>query len=69
MPGGDDSTMRSWEAIADDWVMHADSSDYQNVFWFRACCRCLATSADDGCSISGAGKGGTPANWPAAALA
>ncbi len=32
MPGGDDSTMRSWEAIADDWVMHADSSDYQNVF-------------------------------------
>jgi ubiquinone/menaquinone biosynthesis C-methylase UbiE len=24
--------MRSWEAIADDWVIHADSSDYQNVF-------------------------------------
>src|SRR6185369_10278792 len=32
MPGGDDSSMRSWDAIADDWVMHADSSDYQNVF-------------------------------------
>ena len=32
MPGGDDSTTRSWDAIADDWVRHADSSDYQNVF-------------------------------------
>jgi ubiquinone/menaquinone biosynthesis C-methylase UbiE len=32
MPGGDDSTTPSWDAIADDWVMHADSSDYQNLF-------------------------------------
>ena len=31
MPG-DDSTTRSWDAIADDWVTHADSSDYQNLF-------------------------------------
>jgi ubiquinone/menaquinone biosynthesis C-methylase UbiE len=32
MPGSDDSTTGSWDAIADDWVKHADSSDYQNVF-------------------------------------
>src|SRR6185295_9499379 len=29
---GDDSTTRSWDTIADDWVTHADSSDYQNLF-------------------------------------
>ena len=28
----DDSSTRSWEAAADDWVSHADSSDYQNLF-------------------------------------
>jgi SAM-dependent methyltransferase len=28
----DDSSTRSWEAAADDWVAHADASDYQNFF-------------------------------------
>jgi len=28
----DDTSTRSWEAAADDWVSHADSSDYQNLF-------------------------------------
>jgi 2-polyprenyl-3-methyl-5-hydroxy-6-metoxy-1,4-benzoquinol methylase len=28
----DDSSTRSWEAAADDWVAHADASDYQNLF-------------------------------------
>jgi ubiquinone/menaquinone biosynthesis C-methylase UbiE len=32
MTGRDDSSTRSWDAIADDWAVHADSSDYQNVF-------------------------------------
>ena len=28
----DDSSTRSWDAAADDWVAHADTSDYQNFF-------------------------------------
>jgi ubiquinone/menaquinone biosynthesis C-methylase UbiE len=28
----DDSSTRSWDAAADDWVAHADASDYQNFF-------------------------------------
>jgi ubiquinone/menaquinone biosynthesis C-methylase UbiE len=28
----DDSSTRSWDAAADDWVAHADASDYQNLF-------------------------------------
>ncbi len=27
-----DSSTRSWDAAADDWVAHADTSDYQNHF-------------------------------------
>jgi len=32
MSDHDDSSTRSWEAAADDWVSHADASDYQNLF-------------------------------------
>lgn len=32
MPDHDDSSTRSWDAAADDWVAHADTSDYQNSF-------------------------------------
>ena len=28
----DDSSTRSWDAAADDWVAHADTSDFQNHF-------------------------------------
>ena len=28
----DDSSTRSWDAIADDWIAHADANDYRNVF-------------------------------------
>src|SRR3954452_23404971 len=28
----DDSSTRSWDAAANDWVAHADTSDYQNLF-------------------------------------
>jgi ubiquinone/menaquinone biosynthesis C-methylase UbiE len=27
-----DSSTRSWDAAADDWIAHADTSDYQNLF-------------------------------------
>jgi 2-polyprenyl-3-methyl-5-hydroxy-6-metoxy-1,4-benzoquinol methylase len=29
-----DSSTRSWEQIADDWVAHADTNDYRNLFLF-----------------------------------
>jgi 2-polyprenyl-3-methyl-5-hydroxy-6-metoxy-1,4-benzoquinol methylase len=32
MSHADDSSTRSWDAAADDWVAHADVSDYQNLF-------------------------------------
>jgi SAM-dependent methyltransferase len=28
----DDSSTRSWDAIADDWVAHADANDYRNLY-------------------------------------
>jgi 2-polyprenyl-3-methyl-5-hydroxy-6-metoxy-1,4-benzoquinol methylase len=30
----DDSSTRSWNNIADDWVAHADTNDYRNLFLF-----------------------------------
>ncbi|HZF11603.1 MAG TPA: class I SAM-dependent methyltransferase [Thermoanaerobaculia bacterium] len=32
MPTRDDSSTRSWDGIADDWVAHADTNDYRNDF-------------------------------------
>lgn len=32
MPSCDDSSTRSWEGIAEDWVAHADTNDYRNHF-------------------------------------
>lgn len=28
----DDSSTRSWNTIADEWVAHADANDYRNLF-------------------------------------
>src|SRR3989442_15734626 len=30
MPRQDDTSIRSWDAVADDWVSHADENDYRN---------------------------------------
>jgi ubiquinone/menaquinone biosynthesis C-methylase UbiE len=32
MPNREDSSTRSWDGAAEDWVAHADASDYQNLF-------------------------------------
>src|SRR5207249_10717636 len=32
MPEQDDTSIQSWEAVADDWVSHADHNDYRNYF-------------------------------------
>src|SRR6266550_1173373 len=28
----DDTSTRSWDSIADDWVAHADTNDYRNFY-------------------------------------
>ena len=28
----EDSSTRSWNAVADDWVAHADTNDYRNHY-------------------------------------
>jgi hypothetical protein len=28
----DDNSTKSWDAIADDWTIHADNNDYKNIF-------------------------------------
>ncbi len=32
MPVQDDSSTRSWQSLADEWVAHADTNDYRNHF-------------------------------------
>jgi ubiquinone/menaquinone biosynthesis C-methylase UbiE len=32
MSDRDDSSIRSWNAIADDWIAHADANDYRNHY-------------------------------------
>lgn len=32
MPNREDSSTRSWNAIADDWAAHAETNDYRNLF-------------------------------------
>ena len=32
MPVQDDSSTRSWDAVADEWISHADTNDYRNAF-------------------------------------
>jgi len=32
MEQDDDSSTRSWDRVADDWIAHADTNDYRNHF-------------------------------------
>src|SRR5262245_43656181 len=32
MPDRDDTSTRSWNAIADEWISHADTNDYRNHY-------------------------------------
>src|SRR5213594_1197728 len=32
MPNLDDTSTRSWNAIADEWIAHADTNDYRNHY-------------------------------------
>ena len=58
MPHPDDSSTRSWDAAADDWVAHADQNDYRNLYLMP---RMLAMLGDvSGLNILdlGCGEGG-----------
>jgi 2-polyprenyl-3-methyl-5-hydroxy-6-metoxy-1,4-benzoquinol methylase len=46
----DDSSTRSWDSIADDWVAHADANDYRNHYLMP---RMLAVRGDLGCGEGG----------------
>src|SRR5215210_462191 len=37
----EDSSTRSWDGIADEWVAHADTNDYRNVVLFPLTFRML----------------------------
>ena len=32
MPDRDDTSTRTWNRIADDWIAHADTNDYRNQY-------------------------------------
>jgi ubiquinone/menaquinone biosynthesis C-methylase UbiE len=54
----DDSSTRSWNAVADDWIAHADANDYRNHFLMP---RMLAMLGDVGGKAIvdlGCGEGG-----------
>lgn len=58
MADHDDSSTRSWNRIADDWVAHADTNDYRNHFLMP---RMLAMLGDVGGKTIldlGCGEGG-----------
>ena len=57
MPEHDDSSTRSWDAAADDWAAHADTSDFQNLF-LRPRMLALAGAVSGKCVLDlGCGEG------------
>jgi ubiquinone/menaquinone biosynthesis C-methylase UbiE len=58
----DDSSTRSWDAIADDWVAHADTNDYRNHYLMPRMLAMLGDVAglrilDLGCGEGGYARG------------
>jgi ubiquinone/menaquinone biosynthesis C-methylase UbiE len=58
MPNRDDSSTRSWEGIADDWVSHADTNDYRNFFLIPRMLRMVGEVRDLSILDLGCGEGG-----------
>ena len=54
----DDTSTRSWNAIADDWVAHADTNDYRNDFLFPLTFRLLTHLSGRRVLDLGCGEGG-----------
>jgi ubiquinone/menaquinone biosynthesis C-methylase UbiE len=54
----EDSSTRSWNAIADDWVSHADANDYRNYFLMPRMLELLGDVHDRRILDLGCGEGG-----------
>jgi 2-polyprenyl-3-methyl-5-hydroxy-6-metoxy-1,4-benzoquinol methylase len=54
----DDSSTRSWNAAADDWVAHADENDYRNFFLMPLMLRMLGEVSGRTILDLGCGEGG-----------
>ncbi len=54
----DDSSTCSWEAVADDWVAHADTNDYRNVVLMPLTLELIGAVAGQRILDVGCGEGG-----------
>jgi SAM-dependent methyltransferase len=54
----DDSSTRSWNDIADDWIAHADGNDYRNLFLMPLMFRLLGRVEGKRVLDLGCGEGG-----------
>jgi ubiquinone/menaquinone biosynthesis C-methylase UbiE len=54
----DDSSTRSWDGIADDWVAHADTNDYRNHYLMPRMLAMLGNVAGRAVLDLGCGEGG-----------
>ena len=54
----DDTSTRSWNAIADDWVVHADANDYRNRYLMPRMLAMLGQVAGKAMLDLGCGEGG-----------
>ena len=58
MPTRDDSSTRSWDGVADDWVRHADGNDYRNHLLLPLTLRLLGDVRSRRVLDLGCGEGG-----------
>src|SRR2546427_5085156 len=58
MPDREDTSTRSWNAIADDWVAHADTNDYRNHYLMPRLLTMLGDVAGKAVLDLGCGEGG-----------
>lgn len=58
MAAHDDSSTRSWDSIADDWVAHADANDYRNHYLMPRMLAMLGDVAGKRILDLGCGEGG-----------
>src|SRR5438094_148859 len=54
----DDTSTRSWEGIADDWVAHADTNDYRNHYLMPRMLAMLGDVSGKNILDLGCGEGG-----------
>lgn len=58
MPNDEDTSIRSWDAVADDWVSHADGNDYRKYVLMPLTLELLGNVRDMRILDLGCGEGG-----------